>query len=203
MTLYDHPDCPYGMKVRIVLAEKEMDYETVTVDLQAGHNRQAEFLKLNPFGRVPVLVDEGCVIYDSTIIGEYLDDEYPEPPLRPAGSDERARTRILEDYADTAFTLPAMALHHELAKPAGSRDEGRVRAAREMITKTLEMVNRELEGREYLSGEFSLADVAFAPMALQLDRLGLHVDSGFKNVRGWIQRLQRRPSVASVPRLVA
>ena len=203
MTLYDHPDCPYGMKVRIVLAEKEMDYDMVTVDLHAGHHRQPEFLKLNPFGRVPVLVDEGCVVYDSTIIGEYVDDEYPEPPLRPADSDERARMRVLEDYADTAFTLPAMALQYELSKPAGSRDEGRIRAARELITKTLDMVNRELEGREYLAGEFSLADVAFAPMALQLEKLGVHVDTGHRNVRAWIQKLQRRASVASVPRLVA
>ena len=82
MTLYDHPDCPYGMKVRIVLAEKDMDCEVVTVDLQSGQHRQSEFLKLNPFGRVPVLVDEDCVIYDSTIINEYLDDEYPEPAER-------------------------------------------------------------------------------------------------------------------------
>lgn len=203
MTLYDHPDCPFGMKVRIVLAEKEMDCETVVVDLAAGQHRQPDFLKLNPFGRVPVLVDEDCVVYDSTIIGEYLDDEYPEPPLRPVDSAERARMRTLEDYADVAFTLPAMALQHEMGKPAGSRDENRVRAARDMIARTLEMVNRELEGREYLCGEFSLADVAFAPMALQLEKLGVHVEAQLKNVRPWIQRLQGRSSVASVPRLVA
>lgn len=203
MTLYDHPDCPFGMKVRIVLAEKEMDCETVVVDLAAGQHRQPDFLKLNPFGRVPVLVDEDCVVYDSTIIGEYLDDEYPEPPLRPVDSAERARMRTLEDYADVAFTLPAMALQHEMGKPAGSRDEGRVRAARDMIARTLEMVNRALEGREYLCGEFSLADVAFAPMALQLEKLGVHVEAQLKNVRPWIQRLQGRSSVASVPRLVA
>lgn len=191
------------MKVRIVLAEKEMDYEMVTVDLQAGQHRQAEFLRLNPFGRVPVLVDEGCVIYDSTVIGEYLDDEYPEPPLRPAGSDERARMRLLEDYADAAFTLPAMALQIELAKQSNIRDDARVRAARDLISKTLDMVNRELDGREYLGGEFSLADIAFAPMALQLEKLGIHLDTGLRNVKAWVQRLQHRPSVASVPRLVA
>jgi glutathione S-transferase len=204
MTLYDHPDCPYGMKVRIVLAEKDMDCEIVTVDMQSGQHRQPEFLKLNPFGRVPVLVDEGCVIYDSTIINEYLDDEYPEPALRPAASDERARVRLLEDYADTAFTLPAMALQNELAKAAGVRDESRVKAARDVLLKTLEMLNRELEGKEYLGGEsFSLADVAFAPMALQLEKLGVHLDSTLKNVKAWAQRLVARPSIAKVPRLVA
>jgi glutathione S-transferase len=205
MTLYDHPDCPYGMKVRIVLAEKDMDCEVVTVDVQSGQHRQPEFLKLNPFGRVPVLVDEGCVIYDSTIINEYLDDEYPEPALRPADSDERARVRLLEDYADTAFTLPAMALQNELAKATGTRDEARVKAARDVVVKTLEMLNRELEGKAYLGGdEFSLADVAFAPMVLQLEKLGVHLDSTtLKNVKAWAQRLVARPSMAKVPRLVA
>jgi glutathione S-transferase len=204
MTLYDHPDCPYGMKVRIVLAEKDMDCEMVTVDMQSGQHRQPEFLKLNPFGRVPVLVDEGCVIYDSTIINEYLDDEYPEPALRPADSDERARVRLLEDYADTAFTLPAMALQNELAKAAGTRDESRVKAARDVVVKALEMLNRELEGKAYLGGEeFSLADVAFAPMVLQLEKLGVHLDNTLKNVKAWAQRLAARPSVAKVPRLVA
>jgi glutathione S-transferase len=204
MTLYDHPDCPYGMKVRIVLAEKDMDCEVVTIDVQSGQHRQPEFLKLNPFGRVPVLVDEGCVIYDSTIINEYLDDEYPEPALRPTDSDERARVRLLEDYADTAFTLPAMALQNELAKPVGTRDESRVKAARDVVVKTLEMLNRELEGKEYLGGDsFSLADVAFAPMALQLEKLGVNLDNSLKNVKAWAQRLASRPSVAKVPRLVA
>jgi glutathione S-transferase len=204
MTLYDHPDCPYGMKVRIVLAEKDMDCEIVTVDMQSGQHRQPEFLKLNPFGRVPVLVDEGCVIYDSTIINEYLDDEYPEPALRPADSDERARMRLLEDYADTAFTLPAMALQTELSKAPTARDEARVKAARDVVVKALEMLNRQLEGKEYLaSEEFSLADVAFAPMALQLERLGVHVDSTLNNVKAWVQRLAARPSMAKVPRLVA
>lgn len=204
MTLYDHPDCPYGMKVRIVLAEKDMDCDVVTVDLQSGQHRQIEFLKLNPFGRVPVLVDEDCVIYDSTIINEYLDDEYPEPALRPAASDERARVRLLEDYADTAFTLPAMALQSELAKAPGARDEARVKAARDVVIRSLEMLNRELADREYLGGEtFSLADVAFAPMVLQLDKLGVNLDSTLKNVKAWAQRLASRPSIAKVPRLVA
>jgi len=191
------------MKVRIVLAEKEMDCDLITVDLQAGQHRQPEFLKLNPFGRVPVLIDEGFVVYESTIINEYIDDEYPEPPLRPVDSGERSRMRLLEDYADTAFTLPAMAVQMELSKPAAVREEQRVRAARDVVVKGLEMLNRELEGREYLAGEFSLADVAFAPIVLQLEKLGIHPDNSLRNLKAWIQRLAARRSIASVPRLVA
>ena len=67
-----------------------------------------------------------------------------------------------------------MALQNELVKTPTARDEGRIKAARDVLTKTLEMLNRELEGKEYLGGEsFSLADVAFAPMVLQLEKLGI------------------------------
>lgn len=203
MILYDHPDCPYGMKVRIVLAEKEWDCDLVSVDLKAGQHRQSEFLRLNPFGKVPVLVDEECVVYDSTVINEYLDDEYPEPSLRPADSDARARMRLLEDYADSAFTLPAMAVELELAKSTPDREETRLNAARDVVSKGLAMLDRELADREWLVGEFSLADVAFAPAVLKLEKLGIPVDPALTNVRAWISRLSARPSVGSVLKLVA
>jgi glutathione S-transferase len=193
------------MKVRIVLAEKELDYEYVTIDLKSGQHRQPEFLKLNPFGKVPVLVedDDNLVIYDSTIINEFLDDEYPVPQLRPDDSALRARARILEDYADTAFSLPAMALDRELAKPAGERDEKRVAAARDALEKSLAMLDTALDGNEFLTGDFGLADVAFAPCALQLTRLGVTPGPGLRNVGAWIARLGARASVGTVLKLVA
>lgn len=203
MILYDHPDCPYGMKVRIVLAEKEWDYDLVAVDLKAGQHRQSEFLRLNPFGKVPVLVDEECVVYDSTVINEYLEDEYPEPSLRPPDSDARARMRLLEDYADSAFTLPAMAIELELGKSTPDREEQRLAAARDIVAKGLAMLDRGLSGQEWLVGEFSLADVAFAPAVLKLEKLGIAVDPALANVRAWIARLSARPSVGAVLKLVA
>lgn len=203
MVLYDHPDCPYATKVRVVLAEKDLSYETETVDLSAGEQRSKDFLRLNPFGKVPVLVDEGVVIYDSAIINEYLNDEYPHPPLLPEESGERALTRMLGDFADHAFTLPAMAVEREMAKRASERDERRIASGREVLAKTLAMLEDRLEGKEYLAGEFSLADAAFAPTALNLNKLGTKVDTSLPNVRGWVARLTERPSVGPVVRLVA
>ena len=66
--LYDFLSCPFGQKVRIVLAEKALTYELVAVDLSQHENRKPDFLRLNPFGRVPVLVDDDTTIYDSSII---------------------------------------------------------------------------------------------------------------------------------------
>ena len=203
MFLYDHPDCPYAKKVRIVLAEKDLSFETVTIDLLAGQHRRPEFLKLNPFGKVPILVDETTVVYDSTVINEYLNDEYPHPALLPEESGERARARLLDDFADAAFTLPSMAIERELAKRPIERNEKRMTTAREIVTHTLAMLDRELEGREYLAGEFSLADAAFAPAALQLDKLGVKIETSLGEVRAWVARLVERPSVGPVVRLVA
>ncbi|MBI5505848.1 MAG: glutathione S-transferase family protein [Deltaproteobacteria bacterium] len=202
MTLYDYPGCPFGKKVRIVLAEKELSFDTKIVDLAKGQQRGDEFRRLNPFGKVPVLVDESCIIYESTIINEYLNDEYPHPPeLLPEDSAEKARIRLLVDYADRAFTLPAMAIERELGSP--ERDEARLAAARESVTKCVAMLERELTGKEYLSADFCLADIAFAPALLHLGRLGITIDASVPNVHAWRARLTARPSIGSLLKLVA
>jgi len=102
LKLYDYPDCPFCQKVRVVLAEKDLEYEKIFVDLRRQEQKTPEFLRLNPYGKVPVLVDEDEVIYDSTIINEYLEDEYPLPHLLPEDSQARARGRLLEDYCHDA-----------------------------------------------------------------------------------------------------
>jgi glutathione S-transferase len=205
MNLYDHPECPYGMKVRIVLAEGGLDYEMVNVDLQALHHHQPEFLKLNPFGKVPVLVDDDIVVYDSSIINEYLNDEYfpSEESLLPEDSGLRAKARMLEEYADVAFTLPAMAIERELAKSGDERDQHRLTTAQDVLRKGLSMLDRELGDQEYLVGSLGLADIAFAPTVLQLGKLGIKVESSMAKVKAWINRLAERPSVGTVVKMVA
>jgi glutathione S-transferase len=194
MTIYDYPGCLFGRKVRIVLAEKELSFDSVQVDLAKGQQRSDEFRRLNPFGKVPVLVDESSIVYESTIINEYLNDEYPHPPeLLPEDSGERARVRLLVDFADRAFTLPVMALERE--SKAADKDDTRVQAARDAITKALQMLERELAGREYLGADFSLADVAFAPALLMLPQVGINVDASLPNVTAWRARLLQRPSI--------
>ena len=194
MTLFDNLECPYALKVRIVLAETELDFETVKVDLQAGDNHKADFLELNPFGKVPVLIDDETVVYDSTVINEYLNDEY-FAELLPEDSAQRATARVLEDYADVAFTLPAMAVERELARPLDDRDDQRLDGAKEVLRKGLSMLDRLLTDKEYLVGAFSLADVAFAPTLLKLDKLDIKVDSSLPNVKAWLGRLAERPSM--------
>jgi stringent starvation protein A len=89
--LYDAPRCPFCARVRIALAEKGLEYETVPIDLS---NRPAWLYELNPLGKVPVLDDDGFILPESDVIMEYLDDRYPDAPLLPSDARERAAARL-------------------------------------------------------------------------------------------------------------
>ncbi len=193
--LYDYPDCPFCQKVRVVLAEKDLEFERVHVDLHKGEQRSPEFLKLNPYGKVPVLIDEDVVVYDSTIINEYLDEEYPNPPLMPEDSAGRARVRLLEDFADNSFTPPAGMIIAERHKPESDRDGERIRKYQSEIGRVLSRLEAGFDAKEFLAGEFSLADIAFVPRVLVLGQLGVELDARLQNVAAWIGRLRERPSV--------
>lgn len=201
LKLYDYPQCPFGQKTRIVLAEKQLDYETIIIDLRKNEQHAPEFLALNPFHKVPVLIDEEdgegrTVVYDSTVINEYLEDEYPEPPLLPQGdSAGRARVRQLEDYADNAFTLAAGTYLIEHAKTGTDKDPERLRRAKDEVDRAFALLERELVGREYLAGAFGLADCAFAPRLLLLAARNVPLPEGARNLRAYVDRLRQRDSI--------
>lgn len=198
MKLYHHPDCPYSQKVRVVMAEKDLEYELVLVDLHKSEQKTPEFLKLNPYGRVPVLVDDDVVVYDSTIINEYLNEEYPEPAMMPEDSASRARVRLLEDFCDTSLIPPTMVVLAELHKAEDQRDKETLLRYQTEISRVLARLESQLEGREFLGGDFSLADAAFAPRLMILPQIGVEIDSRLTHVLAWIQRVSERPSVRSL-----
>lgn len=203
MKLYDFPLSPYCQKVRLVLTEKELSYEKVFVDLTKNEQRKPEFQRLNPYSKVPVLIDDdeedhGEIVYDSTFINEYLDDEYPHPPLRPEASGDRAQVRMFEDFADTSFTPQCGLLYAEMRKPEDQIDHERAQRYRGDLIRVIEYLDRKLDGREYLVHECSLADLAFVPRLLMLSQLGVELPSRLKNVSAWIGRLSERPSVVQL-----
>ena len=204
--LYDYLSCPYGQKVRIVLAEKALTYDLVAVDLAQHENRKPEFVRLNPFARVPVLVDDDTTVYDSTIINEYIEDEYPEPPVLPAigSSAMRSRARLFEDFADTSFTPQVGQLIAEVSKPEGERDNARVQRLHQSVERVLDYLNHELQGNNYLAGEFSVADIGFAPRMLVLGEIGIDVLGNNRgNVDAWIKRMLERPSIRNLQGVAA
>ena len=201
--LYDFPQSPHCQKVRLALSEKDLSYEKVLVDLTKNEQKTPEFLRLNPYGKVPVLIDDEEVIYDSTIINEYLEDEYPHPPLLPAQSGERARVRMFEDFADNSFTAQGNLLVAELRKPAEQVDRERVQRYRADLLRVLEFLERQLEGKEYIVRTFSLADLAFVPRLLTLPNLGVEIPARLRNVLAWSERLKQRPSVKQLQQELA
>jgi len=192
--LYTFPPSTNSRKVRIALLEKGLEFERINIDLTKREQKSPEYLKINPFGQVPALDDEGFVIYDSTIINEYLEDEYPYPSLMPKDSEGRARARLLEDLRDSYFNPYFVHIIQEMRKAEGERDVQRVDNAKAQIAACIARIEKELQDQEYLAGSFSLADVAFMSNFDLLDRFQIPVDPKYKNTIGWMARLKSRPS---------
>jgi glutathione S-transferase len=195
--LYHYGPSSHSRKVRAALIEKGLEFERVNIDLSKREQKSPEYLKIHPFGTVPALDDEGFAVYDSTIINEYLEDEYPYPPLMPSDSEGRAQARLMEDLRDNHFNPAAGQLNRELRKPEGERDPSVIQQARAKITECFDRLEKELQGREYLAGAFSLADIAFYPNIDSLERIQVQVDPNYKNLLAWIARLKARPSFAA------
>ncbi len=107
LELYHNDMSACAQKVRVTLAEKGLEWQSHHLDLRAGDQQRPEYLKLNPRGVVPTIVDNGRVVRESTVIMEYLDDEYPEPALRPRDSYQRAQMRLWTKRLDEG--------HHDIA----------------------------------------------------------------------------------------
>ena len=188
ITLYDASRCPYCARVRIVLAEKGLEHETVEIDLD---DRPAWIYEKNPLGKVPVLEEDAFVLPESAVIDEYLEERYPEPALWPADAAERAFGRLLVFRFD------------QLSKPYYALRRGED-GARERLDAELAKLNAALASRPFLSGrEFGLADVAYVPWILRArDRMGVELRS-FQALTDWLERLSARPSIAAELDLVA
>jgi glutathione S-transferase len=188
ITLYDADRCPYCARVRIVLAEKGIEYETVEIDLV---DRPAWIYEKNPLGRVPVLEEDTFLLAESAVIDEYLDDRYPEPPLWPADPAERALRRMLVFRFD------------ELSRPYYALRRGDDGAA-DRLDVVLSELDALLQGQPYLTGrEFGLADIAYVPWILRArDRLDVDL-SRFSALSDWVAKLEERPSIAAELDVVA
>jgi RNA polymerase-associated protein len=188
ITLYDADRCPYCARVRIVLAEKGVEVETVQIDLA---DRPGWLYEKNPSGRVPVLEDELFVLPESQVIMEYLEERYPEPALLPADPADRALARLaifdFDRFGDAYYAL--------------RRGEER---ARTWLERQLEALDARLAVRPFLSGsEFGLADVAYVPWILRArERMDVELEP-YPAVEAWLERVSARPSVAAELELVA
>src|SRR5919199_6765548 len=146
--LYNTQMCPYARRTRIVLYEKGIDFEVHEVDLA---NKSEEFLSVSPYGKVPVLSVDGTSLYESNIVNEYLDEVYEAPRLMPESPEERASVRSWMAFADDYF-FPSIFRITMGAQRGYSEEE--IQEAKEILYDALSRLERQLESREYLVGEY-------------------------------------------------
>lgn len=160
LQLYTHPMSPCAQKVRIVLHEKNIAWESVFVDLPAKANLEPEYLKLNPLGVVPTLVDDGQPVIESSIICEYLDDRFPEPSLRPADAWQTSRMRFWMKHIDIKVHPSCGALQWPLVM-ADKLKTMTAEEQQQMINRVVEKPRRERQ-RRLLELGYDAPDVADA-----------------------------------------
>ena len=189
--LYNTQRCPYARRTRIVLHEKGIDFDVHEVDL---NNKSEEFLSVSPYGKVPVVSINGISLYESNIVNEYLDEVHEIPRLMPANPEQRALARSWMAFADDYF-FPFI-FRMRMGSQRGFSEE-QIQEAKEKLQDALSRLERQLEGREYLMGEYTLADIAHAGNFHRLRELAERGDvplQKYPNVTAWMERVESRES---------
>ncbi|MDP2028578.1 MAG: glutathione S-transferase N-terminal domain-containing protein [Thiobacillus sp.] len=187
MTLYSGSTCPYSHRCRIVLFEKDMDFEVIDVDM---HNKPEEIASISPSGKTPVLVERDLILTESNIINEYIDERFPHPQLMPPDPVMRARARlVLFNFEHDLFTH-VDTLQHSLGKASDK--------ARTEIRDSLSQLSPILTKQKYLmNDEFSMLDVAIAPLLWRLEHYGIELPKVAAPVLKYRERLFSRPAFIS------
>ncbi len=201
-TLYHYPLCPFSRKIRLVLYEKGMPYGLI---FETPWARRAEFLKLNPFGDVPVLIEpDGHVLTDHVAITEYLNELKTMPNLLGETPRGRAEIRRITNLFDSSFYMdvfkPLVGERVIKAlKTGGSPDSILIRAGRENLKRYLGYVDWLAARRSYLGGRnLSVADLDVAAHISVLDYLGEVAWEDYQDAKLWYAKIKSRPSFSSL-----
>ncbi len=192
---------PFVRKVLIALELKGVEYEIVP---QMPFSGDQEYLKLNPLGKVPTLVDGDFVLGDSKVICRYLENAYPEPALYPADVKERAMADWYEDLCGGRVAeLAAGIFFQRFMRPFAFKQEPDEELVAKITEKQLPPMLDYLEGQlpagGFVFGEFTLADMAIISPFINASYAGYDVDSTrWPNTAGLIDRVKALPVVASV-----
>ena len=198
ITLYHDVPSSNSDRVKIALAEKGLAWDGVTVSLAKKDQKRPEHLRRNPYGKIPVIDDDGKILFESCIINEYLDERYPNPPLTPKDPFLRGRGRILVDYALNYLHEPYWTLRGEMLKKESERNPAVMDEKRRTLRKLLEYLEEALGDKPYFLGDFSLTDIAVIPRFLRMETYGAMPAPTLPKLNQWLQRMKERPSVQAI-----
>ncbi|MDP2695117.1 MAG: glutathione S-transferase N-terminal domain-containing protein [Gallionella sp.] len=181
MRLYSGTTCPYSHRCRIVLYEKGMDFEVIDVDLMS---RAEDIAVINPYNKVPVLVERDLVLYEANIINEYIDERFPHPQLMPPDPVMRGRARLfLHRFEQELYS-------HVGAIEQGGKTADKARAViRDNLTQLAQILTRQ---KFLLGDEFSMLDVAIAPLLWRLEYYGIQMGKDAAPLMKYAERLFSR-----------
>ncbi len=188
---------PFCRKIRVALAEKKLDFE---LKVEKTWERRRDFLKMNPAGDVPVLVDDGLVICHSSNICQYLEEKYDDHTLMGETIQQRVETRRLVSWFDIKFNeeVTNYLVGEKMMKrflKLGQPDGQKIRAGHANIHYHLDYIGYLTDRRKWLAGtNFSLADIAAASHLSAIDYIGDVPWDNHQNARDWYARVKSRPS---------
>ena len=184
MQLYSGTTCPFSHRCRFVLYEKGMDFQVIDVDL---YNKPEDIAVMNPYNRLPVLVERDLILYESNIINEYIDERFPHPQLMPADPVMRARARLFLHRFEKELFIHIDALEGNNQKNA-EKARGLVRDALLQITPVF------AKHKHMLGEEYSMLDVAITPLLWRLDYYGIDLSKNAVPLLKYAERIFSRPA---------
>ena len=181
MRLYSGTTCPYSHRCRIVLFEKGMDFEVIDVDLM---NKSEDVAAINPYGKVPVLVERDLVLYEANIINEYIDERFPHPQLMPPDPVMRGRARLfLHRFEQELYSQVDV-----IEQNGKNADKARA-VIRDNLTQLAQILTKQ---KFLLINEFSMLDVAIAPLLWRLEHYGIQMGKEAAPLMKYAERLFSR-----------
>jgi glutathione S-transferase len=182
-----------SIRARWTLQELGVEFEAITVNLMAGEHRRPEFLKINPAGKLPVLVDGDTVLTESVAIVVYLAEKYPEKTLIPTDLAQKAQVHRWLLFAATELEQPLWRItRHTNLYPETKRLPADVVLAREDFLPMAAVLDKHMQGREFLVGDS--ATVADFVTAYTLDWANMvQLLDDFSGLRSYMERMYARP----------
>ncbi len=189
MVLYSGTTCPFSQRCRLVLFEKGMDFEIRDVDL---YNKPEDISIMNPYGQVPILVERDLILYESNIINEYIDERFPHPQLMPADPVMRARARLfLFNFERELFVHVQVLERRDPSKEAQKLQDKARQQIRDRLTQLTPIF---IKNKHMLGEEFSMLDVAIAPLLWRLDHYGIEMPKSAAPLLRYAERIFSRPA---------